>query len=190
MGTGLNLARQKEKKIEPERNPVFRLARRFIPTTPDYEGERFFVRREGRWRATPLLLVLFVIGPTDLVFALDSIPAVFAITLDPFIVYTSNAFAVLGLRALYFALAGLMRMFHHLHYGLAAVLAFVGIKMLLADFYEIPIVVALGVVGIILAASVVASVVWPRRIEPLPVGSASPSKPNPSEAPSTGKEEG
>lgn len=186
--TGIKLALEKEKKIEPERNPVFRLARRFIPATPTYEGERFFVRREGRLLATPLLLVLFVIGPTDLVFALDSIPAIFAITLDPFIVYTSNAFAVLGLRALYFALAGLMRMFHHLHYGLAAVLAFVGVKMLLADFYEIPIVIALGVVALILAASVVASVVWPREAEPLPAGSAYPSKPNLSEDPSRPKE--
>ncbi len=166
--TGIKLGLEREKKVEPERNPVLRLVRRVLPITEDYESGRFFVRRAGRLLGTPLLVVLVVVESTDLVFAIDSIPAILAITLDPFIVYTSNAFAILGLRALYFAVAGLMRMFYYLHYGLAAILVFVGLKMLLVDLYKIPIVVALGAVALILTISVIASLLWPKEPKPLP----------------------
>jgi tellurite resistance protein TerC len=172
--TGIKLGLEKEKKIEPERNPILRLVRRIFPVTEGYQGGRFFIRRAGRTLATPLFIVLVVVESTDLVFAIDSIPAILAITLDPFIVYTSNAFAILGLRALYFAIAGLMRMFYYLHYGLAAILVFVGFKMLLVDLYKIPIGIALGVVAGILALAVIASVLWPREIKPLPTANPGP----------------
>ena len=123
----------------------------------DAEG-RFFVKRAGRSLATPLFIVLIVVETTDVIFAVDSIPAILAITLDPFIVYTSNVFAILGLRALYFALAGIMELFHHLHYGLSAILVFVGIKMLIGDIYKIPVSIALSVVAGILFISVIASI--------------------------------
>ena len=142
--TGIKIALQKEKEIRPERNPVLRIFREFMPVSERYENGKFFLKKEGRYLATPLFIVLLVVETTDIVFAVDSIPAILAITLDSFIVYTSNVFAILGLRALYFALAGLMQLFHRLHYGLAAILVFVGIKMLLADIYKIPIGVALG----------------------------------------------
>jgi tellurite resistance protein TerC len=161
--SGIKMALEKEKKIKPERNPVLRLFRRLVPVTTEYEEGRFLVRRAGRRMATPLLMVLVVVETTDLVFAVDSIPAVLAITQDRLIVYTSNILAVMGLRALYFALKGVMDLFHHLHYGLSAVLVFVGAKMLIAHFYKIPIDVALGVVAGILALSVIASLVWPRK---------------------------
>lgn len=165
--TGIKLAFNDEEVIEPEKNPVLRLFRRFVPVTDQYEGARFFVRRAGRLMATPLFVVLLVIETTDVMFALDSIPAILAITRDPFIVYTSNVFAILGLRALYFALAGIMRMFYYVHYGLALILVFVGVKMLLSDFYHIPNFIALGMVGVILGLSVVASIIWPHEPEPL-----------------------
>ncbi|HSB07744.1 MAG TPA: hypothetical protein VLK23_21390, partial [Thermodesulfobacteriota bacterium] len=133
-----------------------------------YEGGRFLVKRDGRYLSTPLLVVLLVVETTDILFAVDSIPAILAVTLDPFIVYTSNVFAILGLRALYFAIAGMMRLFHYLHYGLSAILVFVGIKMFLADFYKIPIGIALGVIAVILSSSVIASVLWPRKANPGP----------------------
>ena len=161
--TGIKIALQKEKEIRPERNPVLRIFREFMPVSERYENGKFFLKKEGRYLATPLFIVLLVVETTDIVFAVDSIPAILAITLDPFIVYTSNVFAILGLRALYFALAGLMQLFHRLHYGLAAILVFVGIKMLLADIYKIPIGVALGVVASLLLVSVIASVVQRRR---------------------------
>jgi len=159
--TGIRMATQKGKELRPERNPVLRLFRRFVPVTADYEGGKFFVRRAGRTMATPLFIVLLVVETTDVIFAVDSIPAVLAVTLDPFIVYTSNVFAILGLRALYFALAGIMQLFHYLHYGLSAILVFVGVKMVLADIYKIPIGVALGVVAGLLLISVVASILRP-----------------------------
>ena len=149
--------------IHPESNPVLKLFRRFFPVTKDYHGKSFFVRLEGRRFATPLFVVLLVVETTDLIFAVDSIPAVLAITRDPFIVYTSNIFAILGLRALYFALAGVMNLFHHLHYGLSAILVFVGAKMILGHWYEIPTGIALGVVAVLLALSIVASLVWPEK---------------------------
>lgn len=155
--TGVKLLFAGEEKIEPEKNPAVLLVRRFMKVTPDYEGQRFFIRRHGKLWATPLFLVLVVVETTDVIFAVDSIPAIFAITLDPFIVYTSNVFAILGLRALFFLLAGVMEMFHYLRVGLSFVLCFVGAKMLIVDFYKIPIGVSLGVVGGILLLSILAS---------------------------------
>jgi tellurite resistance protein TerC len=141
--TGVKMTFQKEKEIRPNKNPVIRLFRRLKPVTQEYdEKDRFFRKQSGRLHATPLFIALLVVETTDVVFAVDSIPAVLAITQDPFIVYTSNVFAILGLRALYFALAGVMRFFHHLHYGLSAILVFVDFKMLIADLYKIPVGIA------------------------------------------------
>lgn len=168
--TGIKMALQKGEQIDLEQNPVVRLCRRFIPLTEGYEGDRFFVNREGRRLATPLFVVLLVVSVMDVVFAIDSVPAVFAITLDPFIIFSSNVFAVLGLRALYFALAGLMQLFHHLHYGLSLILVFVGAKMLLTYFgIDIPVEVALGVLLAILLISVVVSIFYPQPAPPDPV---------------------
>jgi tellurite resistance protein TerC len=166
--SGVRMAMQKEAEVHPERNPVLKLLRRWFPFTDNYEEEHFFVRRDGRRYATPFLLVVIMLATTDLVFAVDSIPAVLAITRDPFVVFTSNVFAVLGLRALFFSIAGLMLIFHYLHYGLSAILVFVGAKMVLADIVHIPIGAALGVVGGILALCVAASLIWPRPVEPRP----------------------
>ena len=161
--TGIKLAFDKDKQVQPEKNPILRLFRRTMGATTTYHGKRFFIRDAGRWLATPLLVTLIVVETTDLVFAVDSIPAVLAVSSDPFIVYTSNVFAILGLRALYFAVAGMLRLFHHLHYGLSVILVFVGVKMLIADYYPMPIGVALAVVAALLALSVVASLLWPDR---------------------------
>jgi tellurite resistance protein TerC len=159
--SGVKMALEKEKEIHPERNLVLKLFRRLFPVSESYEGAKLFLRRGGRLWATPLFVVLLVVETTDVIFAVDSIPAILAITRDSFIIYTSNVFAILGLRALYFALAGVMELFHHLHYGLSAVLVFVGTKMLLeAVHVEIPIGVALGVVGGVLALSILASLIW------------------------------
>src|SRR6185312_13102299 len=152
-----------EAEVHPEKNPVLRLFRKFVPVTDDYHGEAFFIRKGNRRYATPLLVVLVVVETTDLIFAVDSIPAILAITLNAFIVYTSNVFAILGLRSMYFALAGMMEMFHYLHYGLAVVLMFVGTKMLISHYFQIPTVWALVVVAGVLFASVMASVVHPRE---------------------------
>jgi tellurite resistance protein TerC len=160
--TGVQLFRQTEHDIHPEQNPILKLFRRWIPVTPDYVGGRFTVRQPGLY-ATPLLLVLIVVETTDVIFAADSIPAVLAITRDPFIVYTSNVFAILGLRSLYFALAGMMEAFHFLHYGLSGILVFIGVKMLLSSYYPIPTEYALIVVGAVLLISVVASLLVPRK---------------------------
>ena len=159
---GIKMALEKEKKIRPERNPIFRLFRRFIPVLDDYEGDQFLVKRNEHYFATPLAVVLLAVETTDIIFAVDSIPAILAITSDPFIVYTSNIFAILGLRALYFAFGELMRLFRYLHYGLAIILIFVGVKMVLADFYKIPVEIALGVVAIVLFLSVTISL-WRLR---------------------------
>jgi len=161
--TGIKLLFQREDSVHPEKNPVLRLVKRVIPTVSDYHGTHFFVRESGRLLATPLLLVLVVVEATDIVFAVDSIPAIFAVTDDPFIVYTSNVFAILGLRALYFALAAALGRFHYLKFGLGLVLAFVGIKMLITDFYKIPIVISLAVVVGLLGTSMLASWLWPPR---------------------------
>jgi tellurite resistance protein TerC len=166
--TAIRMAVQKERGLKPERNPVFRIFRRFFPITKDYEEDRFFVKRAGRYIATPLFIVVLVVESTDVIFALDSIPAALAITLDPFIVYTSNIFAILGLRSLYFALAGIMRLFYYLRHGLVIVLMFVGVKMLIADFYKIPTGIALGVVGGVLLVAILTSIVLPRKVEGIP----------------------
>jgi TerC family integral membrane protein len=160
--SGIKLFRQEEMEIHPEKNPVLRVFRRWMPVTENYEGGKFFVRRPGLY-ATPLLIVLLVVETTDLLFAVDSIPAILAITLDAFIVYTSNVFAILGLRSMYFALAGMMEVFHYLHYGLSIVLIFVGAKMLVSHYYHMPTEVALGVVAGVLLISALASVVHPKK---------------------------
>jgi tellurite resistance protein TerC len=160
--SGFKLMRQGETEIHPEKNPVLQLFRRAFPVTKDYVGGKFFVRRAGLY-ATPLFIVLLVIETTDVLFAVDSIPAVLAITLNAFIVYTSNVFAILGLRSMYFALAGMMEVFDYLHYGLSVVLIFIGAKMLAAHYIEIPTVWALAVVLLVLSVSVIASVLRPKK---------------------------
>jgi tellurite resistance protein TerC len=163
--TGLKLAVQKETEVHPERNLILRLVRRISPMTPDYRGEAFVVKEAGKWIATPLLAVLIVIETTDVVFAIDSIPAIFAITQDTFIVFTSNAFAILGLRALYFVFAGAMGRFVYLKIGLAVILVFVGIKMLISDLYHIPIGLSLGFIATALTVSIVASLRATREVK-------------------------
>jgi tellurite resistance protein TerC len=157
--TGVKMILAKGKEAHPERNPVVRLVRRFMPMTDKYEGDRFIVRREGRRFATPLMLVLVLVETTDIIFAVDSVPAIIAITKDPFIVYTSNVFAILGLRALYFVLAGFMSMFEYLTYGLAVLLMFIGGKMLMSAGLgiHIPVGMSLGAIALILGVAVVAS---------------------------------
>jgi len=159
--TGVRLLRDKGVEVHPERNPVYRLMSRFVPVVKEYRGNRFFVVEGGRRYATPLLLVLAAVEATDLVFAVDSIPAVFGVTTDPFIVYTSNIFAILGLRSLFFVLAGAMSQFHLLKLALGLVLGFVGTKMLIADLFEVPILVSLGVVAALLFGAIVGSLLWP-----------------------------
>ena len=161
--TGLRMGLQKHKEIHPEKNPVLRLFRKFMPVTDNLEEGRFFVKQGKYHAATPLFITVLVVETTDLIFAVDSIPAILAITSDPFIVYTSNVFAILGLRALYFAIAGMIRRFQYLHYGLSAILVFVGMKMLLSGVYKIPVGVALGAVAIILLVSVMTSIAQSRK---------------------------
>ncbi len=161
--TGLRMAFAGEREVKVETNIAVRLARRFFPVTPDYHGTHFFVRQGGVLMLTPLLLTLIVIELTDLIFAIDSIPAIFAVTTDPFIVYTSNVFAILGLRSLYFLLAGVHDRFHLLKYGLAVILVFVGIKMLLSDIRPIPIGVSLAFIALTLVVSVAASLALPPK---------------------------
>jgi tellurite resistance protein TerC len=163
--TGIRMALHRDEEMHPEENPLVKLLRRLMPVTSSYEGDKFFVRRAGMLLATPLFLVLLIVESTDLIFAVDSIPAIFAVTQDPFIVYTSNVFAILGLRSLYFLLAGVMDKFHYLKLGLSAVLTFVGVKMVIVDFYKIPIGISLGVIALILTAAVVASLWRTRRLE-------------------------
>jgi tellurite resistance protein TerC len=160
VATGVRMALHRNETIDPERSVVLRLFRRVVPTTDQYHGQRFLVRRSGRWVATPLLAVLVLVEVTDVVFAVDSIPAIFAVTQQPFLVFTSNAFAILGLRALYFLLADLMHRFVYLKLGLALVLVWVGVKMLLLEVYKIPTGVSLAVVGVLLTVAVGAS--WMR----------------------------
>src|ERR1041384_576043 len=161
--TGFQLMRKGDEEQDPSRNIVLKFRRRFLPLTDTYQGKSFFVRREGRLLATPLFVVLLVVETTDILFATDSIPAILAISRDPFIVYTSNVFAILGLRSMYFALAGMMKLFHYLNYGLSAVLIFIGAKMLLPERYHVPTWVALAVVAGVLALSVLASVLFPKK---------------------------
>ncbi len=161
--TAYKLVFSKQEGVHPERNPVVKLFRKFFPVTDSYEGSRLFLRRNGRLWATPLVIVLLVVETTDLVFALDSIPAIFGVTTDPFIIYTSNVFAILGLRALFFLLAGFITYFRFLRYGLAAVLAFIGCKLLIMKWVHMPTGVSLAVVGSLLALSVIASIFIPKR---------------------------
>lgn len=160
--SGIKLLREGDKQINPEKNPVLRAFRRWMPVTDDYIGEKFWVRQPGLY-ATPLVVVLLVVETTDILFAVDSIPAVLAITLNAFIVYTSNVFAVLGLRSMYFAVAGMMDLFEYLHYGLSVVLIFIGAKMLASHYVTVPTHVALAVVAGVLALSVAASLVARKR---------------------------
>ena len=173
--SGIKFAFQDEEGVHPDRNPLFRAARQYLRVTPDYEGPRFFTRMASKLYATPLFLVLLVVESTDLLFAVDSIPAVIAVTKVPFVVYTSNIMAILGLRALYFALAGVMDLFHFLKYGLSVILCFIGIKMILEEgdsfwhpqqHWEMPIAASLGLILLILVASVGLSLWFPRRTAP------------------------
>ncbi len=178
--TGIKMIVKREEEIHPERNPIVRWFKRIMPVTPDYRGDRFFVREHGVRMATPLFVVLLLVEISDLIFAVDSIPAIFAVTRDPFIVYTSNVFAILGLRSLYFALAGVMDKFHYLKIGLGAVLSFVGVKMILGHTaWKIDTLVSLGVIVTILAASVILSLLWPRKaivkVGPMVEGGSAPS---------------
>lgn len=159
--SGIGLLRSSEPDVDPEKNLVLRIFRRFFPITEGFEGKNFFFKREGNWLATPLFLSLLVVETTDLIFAVDSIPAIVAISRDAFIVYTSNVFAVLGLRSLYFALEHFFGMFRFLHYGVSVILILIGVKMLISHFYEFPLAITLGVVIGILALSVGASLIWP-----------------------------
>jgi TerC family integral membrane protein len=160
--TGIRMAIKRDEEFQGEENVVVRLVRRFVPMTANYDGKHFFVVQAGRRLATPLLLVLILVEFTDLIFAIDSIPAIFGVTTDPFVVFTSNIFAILGLRSLYFLLAAVVDRFYLLKYGLAVILTFVGAKMLSANFFHISISVSLAVILGVLAASVVASMIWPK----------------------------
>ncbi len=165
--TGIKMIVKREEEIHPERNPLVRWFKRLMPVTSDYRGDKFFVRENGVRMATPLFIVLLLVEFSDLIFAVDSIPAIFAVTKDPFIVYTSNVFAILGLRSLYFALAGVMDKFHYLKIGLGVVLSFVGVKMLLGHTaWKIDTSVSLGVIVAVLAISIVASLLRPRKLAP------------------------
>jgi tellurite resistance protein TerC len=166
--TGFKILKEKDTEVHPEKNPVVKLFQRFVPLTPRYHGKHFFVQEAGRRVATPLMLVLVVVEATDVVFAVDSIPAVFGVTTQPFIVFTSNIFAILGLRALYFLLAGLMHKFRYLSYGLGLVLMFIGVKMVIHDWLEIPNLLSLGVVLGILLVSVLVSLARPAPPESIP----------------------
>jgi tellurite resistance protein TerC len=165
--SGLKLLRHDSANVDPTKNPILKLFRRWVPVTHDYVGDKFFVRRPGLF-ATPLFVVLLVVETTDILFAVDSIPAILAITLNAFIVYTSNVFAILGLRSMYFARAGMMDLFQYLHYGLSCVLIFVGLKMLSSNYVTLPTWVALAVVAGVLGTSVVASMLAPKKTHSVP----------------------
>ena len=160
--TGIKMLAQKDEKIEPEKNPLVRLFKRFFPVTDTMHDDRFFVKINAKTVATPLFIVLLIIEFTDLIFAVDSIPAILAISTDTFIIFTSNVFAILGLRALYFALAGIAKLFYYLKYGLSAILVFVGVKMVIAGFFKIPVMYSLLVIVSILTFSILASVIFPK----------------------------
>ena len=162
--TGIKMYFQKNEGIDPDKNPVVRFFKKFIPVTDEYNKEKFFLIKNGKRFATPLFIVLLMVETTDLIFAVDSIPAIFAITQDPFIVFTSNAYAILGLRSLYFALAGVIYKFYYLKAGLSVILVFVGIKMMLIDIFKIPIGISLGFVSLVILISVIASVLKNRKL--------------------------
>jgi tellurite resistance protein TerC len=164
--TGIKMAIPRKEEIHPERNPVIRLFKRLFPISATFDEARFLTRSEGNLKATPLLVVLVAVETTDLVFAVDSIPAILAITQDAFIVFTSNIFAILGLRSFYFALSGIMQLFRFLSYGLAAVLTFIGVKMLISGYYHIPIEISLGLIALLLGSSVTLSLLLPEKTNP------------------------
>ena len=163
--TGVRMMLPGKRVIHPERNPLVRLARRFMPVLTDYDGEKFLVKSEHRWHATPLFLALVAVEAMDIIFAVDSVPAVLAITRDSFIVYSSNAFAILGLRALYFAVADILPRFRFLHHGLALIIIFVGGKMVAADWKPISTEVSLGAIALMLFVAILASLAFPQRKE-------------------------
>ncbi|MGD0795445.1 MAG: TerC family protein [Dehalococcoidales bacterium] len=166
--TGIRIAVKKDGEVDPRKNPILKLSTRYLPVADAYHEGKFFVRDNGRFLATPLFLVLIVVETTDIVFAVDSIPAILAITLDPFLVYTSNIFAILGLRSLFFALAGATKRLAYFNYGLAAILTLLGIKMLASRFFHVPVAISLGAVVVILLLAAMASLAWPPRKRPLP----------------------
>ena len=163
--TGIKMLFHKDEKIDPDKNPLVRLFKKFFPVTDQEHGDKFFVKINGRTLATPLFIVLLIVEFTDLIFAVDSIPAILAITNDTFIIFTSNVFAILGLRALYFALAGITKYFYYIKYGLSAILVFVGVKMTIVDFYKIPILYSLFTIASILLISVIVSLVFPKKTD-------------------------
>lgn len=163
--TGYKMISKDNAEVHPERNVILRLFTRFFPVSNRLDESRFFVREDNRRKATALFVVLLVVETTDVIFAMDSIPAILAITTDPFIVYTSNVFAILGLRSIYFALAGVMQLFHYLHYGLSAILIFVGFKMMISEIFKFPVLAALGIVAGILIISILASILFPPKDE-------------------------
>ncbi len=161
--TGIRILTQGDLKLDPEKNPIVKFVRKIFRVTPDFEGDKFFIKRDNILWATPLFVVVVLIEATDLIFAVDSIPAILAVSEDSFIVYTSNVFAILGLRSLYFALAGMEKYFTHLKYGLSAILIFVGVKMCIADFYKVPIEISLAFIILTLAIAVLTSMVMQRN---------------------------
>ena len=163
--TGVKMLFHKDEKIDPDKNPLVRLFKKFFPVTDQEHGDKFFVKMKGRTFATPLFIVLLIVEFTDLIFAVDSIPAILAITNDTFIIFTSNVFAILGLRALYFALAGITKYFYYIKYGLSAILVFVGIKMTIVDFYKVPILYSLFTIASILLISIIVSLVFPKKTD-------------------------
>jgi len=176
--TGIKMFLQGDEKLDPDKNPVVRLFARLVPISKVYDGQNFFIRRDGKMQATLLMVTLIVVETTDVIFAVDSIPAIFAITQDPFIVYTSNVFAILGLRALYFMLAGVMTMFVYLKVALSFILCFVGAKMMLVDIYKIPIGISLAIIGGTLLLSVVASLLFQREPALEAIKPSEPSNPD------------
>ena len=161
--SGIKMLSDDDEEIEPEKNPVIKLFRKIMPVAENYKGGRFFIRRNLKWYATPMFIVLLVIETSDVIFAVDSIPAVLSLSQDTFIVYTSNIMAILGLRALYFALAGIMKIFRFLNYGLSIILSFVGVKMLISGFYVISTFMSLAVICVVLALSIFASLAFPEE---------------------------
>ncbi|MFM8834382.1 MAG: TerC/Alx family metal homeostasis membrane protein, partial [Cytophagales bacterium] len=161
--TGIRILTQNEMAVDPEKNPIVKWARKLIRVTPQFEGDQFFIRKEGFLWATPLFLVVIIIEVTDLIFAVDSIPAILAVSDDAFIVYTSNVFAILGLRSLYFALAGIEKFFVYLKYGLSAILIFVGSKMCISDWFKVPIEISLAFIVLTLSMAVLASMVMQKK---------------------------
>ncbi|HNU43155.1 MAG TPA: TerC/Alx family metal homeostasis membrane protein, partial [Cyclobacteriaceae bacterium] len=163
--TGVRMLTASEQKFDPEKNPIMKISRKLFSITPTFDGDNFFTRRDGKTWVTPLFLVVIMIETTDLIFAVDSIPAILAISEDPFIVYTSNVFAILGLRSLYFALSGIEKYFHYLKFGLSAILVFVGTKMCIMDFYKIPVAISLIIIVFVLTIAMIASVLFPKKEE-------------------------